>query len=145
MNVQGVIVNVIGEKFGKVDFLYVKRSGGKYKDQWWPIAGTCEDDETPIQTVLRELEEETGLSPLKVYSLGMKINHVNNQSRLEGFVAFVDRDREVRLNHEHTEFKWLSAEEVYKMLPEMVHPAIKHIEDTFINNLPSENKAVWSA
>ena len=52
-------------------FLLLKRSNDAkiYPGIWQMITGTIESHEHTKDTLLRELEEETGLKPVKIYSI----------------------------------------------------------------------------
>ena len=69
--VAGVIVYVIRQFPGEPKVLFLKRSGGQHIDAWWPVAGTPVAGEKPVQTAVRELEEETGLTPCRLFSFGI--------------------------------------------------------------------------
>jgi dihydroneopterin triphosphate diphosphatase len=52
------------------EFLLLKRSKGRiYQGQWRMIGGKVEEGEAYWQAALRELDEETGLVPLKFWTL----------------------------------------------------------------------------
>jgi dihydroneopterin triphosphate diphosphatase len=98
-------------------FLLLKRSpedGGF----WQPITGTLEMNESIIDCIVREQEEETGLinpflSPQEVYSFTwMK----DSQTILElVFMAEAESDM-VRLSKEHTEYRWCSYDDALSLL-----------------------------
>lgn len=143
MSSHGVIANILRMTRDRVEFLYLKRSGGRFAGQWWPVAGTLEQGETPLGALIRELKEETGLSPEKVFSLGMDIKHIDTGTPLEGFVVYVSENCTVSLNHEHSEFAWLEVEDLYSLLHKAVHPVIRHIEASFIEREPQQSDMVW--
>lgn len=120
---------------GGREVLFLRRSGGRYGAQWWPVGGTCEPGELPLATALRELGEETGLRPLAVYGFGDDIPHVDGRSRIEAFVAFVGDADAVRLNHEHTEYRWLSADEALKVVVDPQH--MLRLRDHFMRADPA--------
>jgi 8-oxo-dGTP pyrophosphatase MutT (NUDIX family) len=139
----GVVVNVLRIVEGVGQFLFLRRSGGAYKNQWWPVAGNVEVGENPVQAVLRELKEETDLIPLEIYRLGMDVPHVDGKSKLEGFVAFVEPGSLVRLNYEHSEFGWLGVPEAIEGLPAYALPFIRHIERRFLISQPQMDLRLW--
>ena len=55
----GVVVFVLRREEDSHRYLFVRRSGGRFSGQWWPVTGTREAEETPRLTALRELREET--------------------------------------------------------------------------------------
>jgi dihydroneopterin triphosphate diphosphatase len=89
--------------------------GGRSPGSWETVHGTIEPGETPVQAALRELAEETGLAPRRLY----------NASRVEAFyrhggdtvalgpvfVALVDAGREARPSAEHDRAEWLAPAE----------------------------------
>ena len=79
---------------------------------WCQIAGKIKTGETVWQAALRELHEETGLVPTSFYSADI-CEQFYESSRDQVvtapvFVGFVDPDQPVVLNHEHSDFRWLS-------------------------------------
>jgi dATP pyrophosphohydrolase len=139
----GVVVFVLMEVEGELRILYLQRSGGRFAGQWWPVAGTCEKDEKPINTAVRELKEETGLSPDRIYTFWKEIIHANRDSHIESYVVYVLPESNVILNYEHSEFRWATVSESIEFVPEPYRKEIKHvelmkhIESNFINREPS--------
>ena len=73
------------------------------------ITGTIESHEHTKDTLIRELEEETGLKPLKILSIP-RINTfylaiADKICMSPVFLAIVD-GTDVKISDEHTEFKW---------------------------------------
>lgn len=130
----GVIVYVLKASDKTRRVLFLKRSGGQHVDSWWPVAGTPRPGESGIETALRELEEETSLVPIKVLDFGIEIPHVNPDSRLETYVALVDSDCEVHLNHEHSEYQWLTGDEAVSIVPEHSRRYLSHLRDRFMSS-----------
>jgi len=95
-------------------FLILKRSATKlYEHLWQGVAGKIEDGETAHQTAIRELNEETGLLPKRMFvadhisrfyeSYGDRVNLV------PVFGIEVD-SMDVILSEEHSEYKWVTVE-----------------------------------
>lgn len=145
MKVQGVVVNVLRKTDKGAEYLYLKRSGGQFQDQWWPVTGIRKEYELPIESALRELMEEVRMVPECLYDLGLEIPHMDGVSKLAGYVAFVGADSEVVLNYEHSEFKWLSYSDVFKYIPKSVHNFIEHVNNNFVKQKPSLSMLVWGA
>lgn len=97
--------------------LLLKRSKEGY---WCHIAGRIEKNETAWQTVVRELKEETSIPIKTLYSasyIDRFYEHQYNRINLVPvFVAYVDSDVAVQLNHEHTEYRWCSVEEAIALV-----------------------------
>jgi len=83
------------------------------------ITGTIEFHEHTKDTVIRELHEETGLSPQKIYSIP-KVNTfylaISDKICMSPvFLTIVD-STDVTISLEHTEFKWADFDEACKMI-----------------------------
>lgn len=128
---KGVVIIVLRQINLDTELLFLQRSGGAFKDQWWPVAGHCEPGESPSTTARRELKEETDLDAIELIDLEKPIMHTDGKTKLKGYVAIVDKENEVKLNYEHSQFKWLTFEETYDLLQDFIHPFIKHIEEHF--------------
>ena len=94
------------------EFLLLRRAPGEFMAGAWAVVrGTREGAETAWQAALRELREETGLTPVEFYQLdtvdvfylaaGDTIWHC------PGFCAIVDREAAVVLNREHDAHRWV--------------------------------------
>jgi len=85
--------------------------GGRNPGSWEAVHGTIEPDETPVQASLRELREETGLTPERHYNLsrieGFYQHTTDELAIIPAFAAFVGRDAMPRLSTEHDDFAWL--------------------------------------
>jgi dihydroneopterin triphosphate diphosphatase len=98
-----------------LEVLCLRRSGGgRSPGSWEAVHGHIDPGETPVQTVLRELSEETGLEPERLYSLSRAeafYRHTANEVVLiPVFAALVSRDARVRLSQEHDQHEWLRAQ-----------------------------------
>ena len=101
------------------------------------ITGTIEAHEHTKDTVLRELKEETGLTPNKIYSIP-RINTfylaISDKICMSPvFLTIVD-NTEVIISGEHSEYKWASFEEASELIhwPNQVESLsiiIKYLED----------------
>lgn len=111
---------VFRKKENIYEFLLLKRTlerGGF----WQPITGGIEGDETKLDTVRREVQEEIGVKNIQkiisnVYSFMLKENNK------EEFVFGVEIDSnekiilEKNVCLEHEEFKWFTFEEALSLL-----------------------------
>ena len=88
--------------------------GGRSPGTWEAVHANIDEGETPVETAVRELREETGVDPLRLYNLSRVeafYRHVVNEVVLVPvFVALVADDAEVLISEEHDAFAWLSAE-----------------------------------
>jgi 8-oxo-dGTP pyrophosphatase MutT (NUDIX family) len=77
---------------------------------WETIHGRIEPDERPVDAALRELEEETGLVPERLYNLSRTesfyLHRTDEVALIPVFAAVVARQAAVRLSAEHQGFEW---------------------------------------
>ncbi len=110
--------------------------------EWCQIAGAIEEDETAWQAALRELKEETDLTPTRFYS-GDICEQFYEADRdaitiAPVFVAFVDYAANVVLNPEHSEFCWVSLDWAEDMVPfGGQRRVLRHIKQEFVLRDPS--------
>lgn len=85
--------------------------GGRCPGSWESVHGHIDADEEPSAAALRELEEETGLLPVRLYNLSrveMFYQHrLNEVALIPVFAALVNPAAPVRLGPEHDTFEWL--------------------------------------
>jgi dihydroneopterin triphosphate diphosphatase len=98
-----------------LECLMLRRApGGRCPGSWESVHGHIEAEERPADAAARELGEETGLAPLKLYNLSrveaFYQHRLDEVALVPVFVAFVARDATVRLGPEHDRFEWLSPE-----------------------------------
>jgi type II secretory ATPase GspE/PulE/Tfp pilus assembly ATPase PilB-like protein/8-oxo-dGTP pyrophosphatase MutT (NUDIX family) len=81
---------------------------------WEPVHGHIEPGETPEQAAIRELREESGLAPDRLYVVRVSPFYVRRTRTLQlavVFAAFIDGDAAVAIGDEHQRFEWLSVED----------------------------------
>ena len=87
-------------------------AGGRCPGSWETVHGHIEAAEPPRVAALREMEEETGLAPLRLYNLSrvesFYQHRIDEVALIPVFAAFVSSDAGVRLSREHDRFEWLS-------------------------------------
>ena len=102
-------------------FLLLKRSEKAkiYPGIWQMITGTIESHEHTKDTLVRELKEETGLNPSKIYSIPrMNTFYLAISDKIcmsPVFLSIVENEA-VKISDEHTEYKWASYEEAREMI-----------------------------
>ena len=101
-------------------YLLLKRSPEQmYPRIWQCVTGKIEAGEKPHETALRELKEETGLTPLNMWTVD-QVNHFfeAEQNRMNLIPIFgVEVESEmVTLSPEHTEYKWCKIDEGVDLL-----------------------------
>lgn len=110
------IVEVVLFRFhgDRAEYLILQRAGDQqvHPGMWQIVTGTMEEGETAVRTALREIGEETGLVPLRFWSLpGLTtfydtLRHAVNLCPV--FAAQVDAGTPPVLSAEHTAYAWLS-------------------------------------
>jgi 8-oxo-dGTP pyrophosphatase MutT (NUDIX family) len=95
-----------------LECLMLRRApGGRCPGSWESVHGHIEAEEHPSDAAARELAEETGLVPLKLYNLSrveaFYQHRLDEVALVPVFAAFVARDATVRLGPEHDRFEWL--------------------------------------
>lgn len=123
----GVIV--VHRETDKWDYLLLRAFG------YWDFPkGIVEEGEDPLDTAIREVEEETGIEDL-VFRWGLdyleSAPYLRGQKKARYYVAETrTRDVELKVNPslghpEHDAFKWTDYEEAITLLAERVKPCIK--------------------
>ncbi|MFL3005901.1 MAG: NUDIX pyrophosphatase [Candidatus Neomarinimicrobiota bacterium] len=104
----------------KLRFLIMKRSKTKiYEHLWQGVAGKIEKGETASETAIRELKEETGLIPYRMFVADhVSSFYESNFDRMNMVPVFgiEVKSLDVILSEEHCEFRWTTFEKAYKIL-----------------------------
>lgn len=106
---------------GKYKFLLLKRAENDslYPGIWQIITGRIEKGEKAFETALREVREESGLNPGKLFVLPHTTTFYSPRtdaiSLIPLFVCIVD-NKEVRISEEHSEYKWLDVSKASQKL-----------------------------
>jgi dihydroneopterin triphosphate diphosphatase len=110
-----VDVYVLRRAGAMLEYLVLRRGpNGRCPGSWESVHGHIEPAEQPAGAASRELEEETGLTPLRLYNLSrveLFYQHRTDEVALVPvFAAIVAADAQVRLGPEHDRFEWLPPE-----------------------------------
>ena len=103
----------VGARGGGVEVLALRRApGGRSPGSWETVHGHIEAGETPVEAALRELREETGLEPARLYNLSRVeafYRHSSDEIALiPVFAGVVDTGAEARPSSEHDRVEWLA-------------------------------------
>ena len=120
LKVRVVDCYVYFQKAKEVEFLLLKRNKNKlYENLWQGVAGKIEKDEKAWETAVRELKEETGLAPKKMFVADhvsrFYEKHKDRMNLVPVFGIEVD-SKDVTLSDEHIDYKWLDFEEAFDTL-----------------------------
>ena len=99
------------------ELLTLRRAAGtRCTGAWEVVHGHLEAGERPVATALREIREETGLEPVRLYNLSRVetfYRHTTDEVALiPVFVAMVAPDAEPLLGPEHDAHRWRPLAEV---------------------------------
>jgi 8-oxo-dGTP pyrophosphatase MutT (NUDIX family) len=99
-----------------LDVLCLRRaSHGRSPGSWEAVHGHIDPGETPVAAALREVREEAGARPARLYNLSRIetfYRHTTDEVVLiPVFAAFLRWEAEVALSPEHDQFEWLPPHE----------------------------------
>jgi dATP pyrophosphohydrolase len=130
--------HIFRESANGIEFLLLKRADNQvYPGLWQMVTGKIKENEKAYQTALREISEETSLTPVQLW-VAPTVNSFYEQKDeyiclLPVFAARVESNQ-VKLSAEHTDFKWVDKETAQKLLAwEGQRKAVQIIEDYFLN------------
>ena len=89
-----------------------RAAGGRCPGSWEAVHGHIEPGERPAEAAARELAEETGLLPVRLYNVSrvdsFYQHRIDEVALVPVFAAFVPLEAPVRLGSEHDRFEWLT-------------------------------------
>lgn len=137
-----VSVVVLREVAEEAEVLLLRRSA-TVMGEWVQITGTIEQEETAWQAALREMRDETGIIPLRLYAADICEQfyepHRDAITVVPVFVAFVDYDVEIVLNPAHRDYKWLSLDWAEDMVAfGGQRRVLRHVKQEFVVRDPNE-------
>ncbi|MFA7289957.1 MAG: NUDIX domain-containing protein [Melioribacteraceae bacterium] len=124
---------------GKMEFLLLKRAENIYLGGLWQmVTGRIEDTEKGFETAIREIKEETALTPINMWvapNVNSFYNHISDTiNMIPVFAVEVEPKSVVILSNEHSEFQWCSLHKTIKLLAwDGQKKSAKIINDYFIN------------
>jgi dihydroneopterin triphosphate diphosphatase len=112
---------VIRRVKNKLKFLVVKRNAGEavYPGIWQIVTGKIESGEKAFEAALRELKEETGLKPERLFVIPHTTTFYSPERDEVSLVPLffcITQEKNVTLSEEHSDFKWLDAGKASKKL-----------------------------
>ncbi|MGE5432004.1 MAG: NUDIX hydrolase [Syntrophomonadaceae bacterium] len=116
-----VEAHIFREVDNKLEFLLLKRSEMEiFPGLWQMVTGSIDQGERAFETAFREIKEETGIVPEKLWIVpyinsfySWKRNHI---CMVPVFVALASQDASVKISHEHSEYQWVSREKALELL-----------------------------
>ena len=131
--------HIIREIDRRLEFLLLKRAENQfYPGLWQMVTGKIISAEKAFETALREIKEETGLTPLQLWIVPTINSFYELQDEyiclLPVFVAKVDAGSKIIISDEHKEYKWLEKDKAKELLAwPGQREAVDIIEDYLIN------------
>ncbi|MEW6507935.1 MAG: NUDIX pyrophosphatase [Bacteroidota bacterium] len=113
--------HIFRERGNDIEFLLLKRANNeRYPGIWQMVTGSVNENEKAFTAALREILEETGLVPQKLWVVP-NVNSFYSPEKdkvimIPVFAALVNSASEVIISSEHSEYKWVSKEEAKKLL-----------------------------
>ena len=120
LKVRVVDCYIYHQKDKELKFLLLKRNKNKlYEHLWQGVAGKIEKDEKAWQTAVRELKEETGFEPKRMF-IADHVSHFyekyeDRMNLVPVFGIEVD-SKDVILSDEHIDYKWVDFKEAFETL-----------------------------
>ena len=116
-----VSAHVVRQGGNGPEYLLIRRCSSYLHGTWQMVSGTIEEGETAWQAALREIKEETGLTPDKFYSADtvetFYMVSKDKVSFVPVFVGFVSGSEPIQLApSEHDAYEWLPFEEAIERL-----------------------------
>ena len=108
--------------------LVLKRNNAPAKGEWWFPGGRVHKGETLSEALIREVKEETGLNIEVANLVGVYTRLFPERHDIAIVFLCSLNDSNIRLNHEHSNAKFLSIKRALKEL----HPELqKVVKDAF--------------
>ncbi|NAX21536.1 NUDIX hydrolase [Vibrio sp. V39_P1S14PM300] len=130
----------LSEVDGVTKMLLMKRVKGDY---WCHVAGSIEEGETGWQAIVREFREETQINVSSLYNAQYIEQFYESDANvielIPVFVVLCEANQAVKLNDEHTEFRWCTLAEAKALAPfPSQHQVFEHIWAYFVHQTVSE-------
>jgi len=101
-----------------IEFLLLKRAADQiYPGVWQMVSGKINDNEKAFKTAVREIKEETGLTPEKMW-VAPKVNSFYSAvtDTICLIPVFAAQDSNVIISDEHSEYTWVKPRKAKKLL-----------------------------
>jgi len=120
------VVTSILMRNGKILLLKRGQEVATYRGKWAGVSGYLEENETPLERAIKEIEEETGLKKEEINLIrkGKPVEFVDEETgrawRVHPFLFEAGR-YEIKIDWEHEEYRWIEMEEMdeYDTVPKL--------------------------
>lgn len=135
-----VEVHVFRRKGNSIEYLLLKRAEKEiYPGLWQMVTGKIKFEEKAYETAIREVKEETGLTPLRLWVLP-KVNQFYSAAadaiyNVPVFAAEMNAEA-VNICYEHCEYKWTDPADAKELLPWEEQKKAIDILNAYVLNMP---------
>jgi len=104
-----------------IKFLLLKRNEkDSFGGVWQMVTGRIEENEKAYETAVREVKEETGLTPVRLW-IAPNVNSFYSAERdailfIPVFIVEVEGEASASVSSEHSELRWVTSQEAKEML-----------------------------
>jgi|JI9StandDraft_1071089.scaffolds.fasta_scaffold03900_5 dATP pyrophosphohydrolase len=129
-------------------FLLLKRAPEAYLGGIWQIVtGKVDKGHSVLETVKKEILEETGLRVENAYNVNVTLFYEKVKDQVgfsSNFLVFLDYNEKIILSpREHVEYCWCSFEEAFELLAFSTQKeTLVHINQFYIDNKPNQASLV---
>ncbi len=134
-----VEAHIFRETENGIEFLLLKRAADQiYPGVWQMVSGKINDNEKAFETSIREIKEETGLTPENMWA-APKVNSFYSAVSdticlIPVFAALVAKDSSVIISNEHCEYTWVNPRKAKKLLAwDGQRRSIDLVEEYYLN------------
>ncbi len=140
---RGIAVVLIKKIEGVDKILLMRRATSSLRGAWCYIGGGVKEGEKASEAAFREIQEETGITKLNLYSANCCEQfyemHRDSIWIAPVFVGYVDSSEDVHLNWEHDDYGWVTIKEASEKATFPGNDKIfMHIDKHFIKQQPTE-------
>lgn len=130
-------IAIPGLRPGEWQFLFLKRSPAEtlYPDIWQVVTGGIHAGEKAVDAALREVREETGLRPERLWVLpyvGSFFDAAKDEVQMVPAFGCIASHRDICLSQEHCECGWFSHQEAHTLL---AMPSHREGTDVFLRDI----------
>ncbi len=123
---------------GFPEFLLLLRSKNKiYANQWRMVGGKVKENEKYWKAAQREVKEELGVSPDTFWVIpSVNTFYEANTDQIHQIPAFAVEliNPNIKLDNEHTEFRWVSVSEIEDMISWPEQKRLMRLTDHLLRN-----------
>jgi 8-oxo-dGTP pyrophosphatase MutT (NUDIX family) len=101
--------------------LFLLRHNDTHSNTWGLVGGKVEDNETVIQALLREIEEEVGHTPIINKTIPLELFRSDDGNfEYHTFICLIDEEFIPKLSDEHKGYCWCDVDS----FPKPLHPGL---------------------